>query len=244
MPDATPAIVFLLMLIAPCAIALLGDRGKSQEGSAAPAGAKTKATPEPKLPITSMERPAHSVPMLTPPPAIEVREAFVSTAYTQPPRLYTQGPDPYAEAARLYGQPESLFVQPYAKAQQRPREVAPPHSVAQSMVHTQSALSLRQAAEQAETEALQAQAVAVKAHAAALAAAARAAQAKANAAAELANQAAREAEVAHRAADYERDMQAQITAQEQAHTVHGEHHLPESHPSLNFPRSGRGRRAV
>ena len=110
----------------------------------------------------------------------------------------------------------------------------------------QPAVSLAQVGEKAEAEALvaQAAAAAAKAHAITLVAAARAAQAKANQAAELAKMAAREAEIAHRAADSERDMQAQLTAREQARTASREHSLPASHPSLNFPRSGRGPRAA
>jgi hypothetical protein len=249
MSDATPAVVFVLMLIAPCAIALMGDRRKAKE-AVAPVDAKSKGRPAAKTQANtarvSSRVSSGSVPVFTAPP--EAPPAAVSMPYAQPPRLYTHGPDPYAQAARLYAQPasyaqpESSFVQPYLQQQRsQVREVA---SMPPVVSYAQSAASLAHAAEQAETEALVAQAAAAKAHAAALAAAARAAQAKANQAAELAKQAAHEAEIAHRAADYERDVQAQITAQEHARTASGEHNLPASHPSLDFPRSGRGRRAA
>lgn len=233
MSDATPAIVFIVMLIAPCAIALLGDKKKSKDGDAAPVAEKPaaersvaekpKATPAIKPAPLTAKAPSASIPVFTPPPVVEVREPRV-------PRAYTQERDPYAQAARLYAQPESSFVQPYKQ---------------EPAVQAQPVAPSRQQADQDAAEALLAQAAAAKAHAAELAAAARAAQAKAYAATQLAREAALDAQEAHRAAAYERDVQAQITAQEHARTASGEAILPESHPSLDFPRSGsRGRRAA
>lgn len=254
MSDATPAVFFILMLIAPCAIALMGDRRKAKDSEtpdllekadAQEAKVESEARPETRVHANAAKVSSGSAPVFSAPPAVEAAPAPV--AYPQSPRLYTQGPDPYAQAARLYGQPaksaqhESSFVQP--SLQQQGSRVQDLTAV-QRLHKAQPAASPAQVAEKTEAEALVAQAAAAKAHAITLVAAARAAQAKANQAAELAKLAACEAEIAHRAADSERDMQAQLTAREQARTASGEHSLPASHPSLNFPRSGRGRRAA
>jgi hypothetical protein len=210
MPNATPALVFVLMLIAPCAVALWGDRKKKAKRNAA---AAPKQRAEVRVPVARepvVNRRSDSVPVFAPPAAV------ASAARPPRPRSYTQGPDPYELAASLYAQPASSFVETYVEP----------------------------LSERDEAEALLAQAAAAKAKAAALAEAARAAQAKAHAAAEVANQTARAAAIAHKAAQTERDIQAQITAQEQARTASGEHVLPETHPSLDFPRSGRPRRAA
>jgi hypothetical protein len=212
MLDSTPAVVFVLMLIAPCAIALWGDKKKKAKQHAELEGRTArKAIATPK----SDSVPVFASPESAPPPVIPVARTQPS-ARPQTSRNYTQGRDPYELTARLYAQPASSFVETYAES----------------------------VSEQDPAEALLAQAAAAKARAVALAEAARAAQAKAQAAAEAADHAAHAAAVAHKAAQTERDLQAQITMQEQARTASGEHILPATHPSLDFPRSGKPRRAA
>jgi hypothetical protein len=205
MPDAMLAAAFVLMLIAPCAIAVSADRKKKAKKNG-DAGRKPKER-------VSVAVDSGSVPVFTP-PAVASAEA-ISALRARVSRSYTERPDPYEVAASLYAQPSSAYVETYPVMDGRdPAEV------------------------------LLEQAAAAKAKAAALAEAARAAQAKAHAAAEAANRTARAAALAHKAAEAERDIQAQITAQEQARTASGEHVLPATHPSLDFPRSGRPRRVA
>lgn len=227
MSNATPALVFVLMLIAPCAIALIGDRRKAKEavpGGTKPAEPDAKSKAQPATSPAPMKNPPHSVPVLTSSPAMEK----ASPAEIKRLQPSVERPSPYERAARFYA-PSENSIKP--SLQEKGNAVPPPGPVSHDT-------------EQAEAAALLAQVAAAKARAAALAEAARAAQAKAKQAAEIARQTARAAEEAHRAAEYERDIQAQITAQEQARIASGEHLLPESHPSLDFPRSGRGRRAA
>ena len=98
---------------------------------------------------------------------------------------------------------------------------------------------LQRRAERTRGEALIAQAEAAKADAAALLALARAAAAKADAAAELAEIAAREMEEAAQLASTVRERYAR-DAQESGPSSP----LPETHPSLDFPRSRGPRRAA
>jgi hypothetical protein len=206
--DSTPAVVFVLMLIAPCAIALIGER-KRAKGTAS------------KMREDAANVPATSVPAFTQPPRTNMVPASIAEAYPQ--------------QLDAHGQTEGHSLQRLRWVEVATESRTP---IGSTDRHAPSP------DEQAEAEALLAQAAVAKAHAAALAAAARAAQAKAAQAAELAKLAALEAEIAHRAAKHERDVQAQITAEEHARRASGEHKLPETHPSLDFPRSGRSRRAA
>ena len=105
-------------------------------------------------------------------------------------------------------------------------------------IQSRTATFLQKRAERAHSEALMAQVVAAKADAAALMALAKAAAAKADAAAELAAIAAREMEEAAYVAATVRDSYAK-----DAQGTGPKSPLPETHPSLDFPRS-RGRRAA
>ena len=118
-------------------------------------------------------------------------------------------------------------------------EVAPAEPLPVSIGQNRMDTFLQRRAERTWAEALIAQVEAARANAAALSALARAAAAKADAAAELAEIAAREMEEAAQMAatvreKYARDAQGSGPKSE----------LPETHPSLDFPRSRGPRRAA
>ena len=112
MLDSTPAVVFVLMLIAPCAIALWGDKKKKAKQHAELEGRTArKAIATPK----SDSVPVFASPESAPPPVIPVARTQPS-ARPQTSRNYTQGRDPYELTARLYAQPASSFVETYAES--------------------------------------------------------------------------------------------------------------------------------
>jgi hypothetical protein len=177
MPDAALAIVFIVMIIAPCAIALLADERRDKKAANARPDAETR-------------------------PLVVAQTASLSRQLP---------------AQRPYRAPA------LSQARQQP-EVTQPASA-----------FTRQVIERAEAEALLARAAAAKAKAAELAEAARAAALKAQAAAEAVEATARGAAEAHAAASQEREAYARAATGTTSSSA--EHKLPETHPSLDFPRS-------
>jgi len=177
MPDAALAVLFVIMLIAPCAIALTADERREKKAA--------KATPHPD-----------ARPMAVADPRSAARQL---------------------PAKRPHRAPAAVLVSRLPEEPQAPSEFT------------------RQAIERAEAEALLARAVAAKAKAAELADAARAAAVKAEAAAEAVEATARGAAEAHEAAEQAREAYARAAAN--TTTSSAEHRLPETHPSLDFPRS-------
>ena len=227
MLDAAIASTFVFMLIAPCAAALLTElRGSRSEQNPddlpAKAGTALMLLPEfeplpeatllpapPELARLALEAPA-SVALEAPVPA-----AAPAIRTLVPPALQTIFPSkPYRTPATI--------------------EASLPGSL-RNLAHTpRTNTYLQKRAERAHAEALLAQANASKAVAEALLAVARAAAAKADAAAELASLAARDMAEASRAA---RSMRRTHTRPAYPQISGPRAPLPESHPSLDFPRA-------